>query len=655
MRSQAKARTLALGVVLLPLVLAGERTTANASGAGSSGGVIDIEVRYPARHQLIVPDSNFIFGSVGSGGVALEIDGHPVTVEGNGAFLAWLPVPDAGRGDTAAYMLRAVEGPDTATAVLSILRPPSRPPSGSETPWLLTTPLERPSDRWYEPGGEFALSVLGEGGAEVELAAGNRRFPLRDLGPERGSLHRYAGRIDAAALHAAACEAGDCRSGTTALPTGEGDSIFVAIDTVTAGLVARSGADVTRSPVSFHLAPRPDPAPGIKLVEAEDPVNGQSGVVVGRPTAFGPYRWRFPEGTVARVATRVGSRVALDLGGGLRAWVASEDILWEPDPLPETPARAFGGRAEPAGGRIDFRVGLSHAAPARVVQTGPRAIRLTVYGAVGEMDRIALGAATGVTAIDWVQEAPSRLHIDLELDWPIWGHRLSIEHGDPRAYEGPRTSAPRPADSPAGGVVLRLAIRRPPPIDPAAPLRGRRIAVDPGHPGAGSYGPTGYYEGDANLAVARRLASLLEAAGARPILVRDGRRAVGLYERTLRAREEDAELFVSIHNNAVPDGVRPFDVAGTSTFYYHRHSAALAREVQDGMVRQMGLRDLGPLWGDLAVVREPWMPAILTEGAFMMVPAQEAALRTPEFQERYARGVLEGIEAYLREFTERMP
>jgi len=41
------------------------------------------------------------------------------------------------------------------------------------------------------------------------------------------------------------------------------------------------------------------------------------------------------------------------------------------------------------------------------------------------------------------------------------------------------------------------------------------------------------------------------------------------------------------------------------------------------------------------------MPSILAEGAFMMFPRQEAALKTREFQEAYARGVLWGIEEFL--------
>ena len=107
-------------------------------------------------------------------------------------------------------------------------------------------------------------------------------------------------------------------------------------------------------------------------------------------------------------------------------------------------------------------------------------------------------------------------------------------------------------------------------------------------------------------------------------------------------------MFVSIHLNALPDGVNPYAAQGTGTYYFNAPSAPLARAVQAGMVRRMGLRDLGTYYDNLAVVRPTWMPSVLCEGAFIMIPEQEAAMRTPEFQGRYARGVAEGIEAYFR-------
>jgi N-acetylmuramoyl-L-alanine amidase len=82
-------------------------------------------------------------------------------------------------------------------------------------------------------------------------------------------------------------------------------------------------------------------------------------------------------------------------------------------------------------------------------------------------------------------------------------------------------------------------------------------------------------------------------------------------------------------------------------------SEPLARPVQRGLVRHMGLPNLGIYYDNLAVVRPAWMPSVLTEAAFVIIPEQEAALRTPEFQERYARGIADGLEEYFRSLRRR--
>jgi N-acetylmuramoyl-L-alanine amidase len=57
-------------------------------------GPIAIDVVYPGENaQVAVRDSTFIFGSVGTGEAQLRINGAPVEVAANGAFLAFLPVP----------------------------------------------------------------------------------------------------------------------------------------------------------------------------------------------------------------------------------------------------------------------------------------------------------------------------------------------------------------------------------------------------------------------------------------------------------------------------------------------------------------------------------------------------------------------------------
>jgi N-acetylmuramoyl-L-alanine amidase len=180
------------------------------------------------------------------------------------------------------------------------------------------------------------------------------------------------------------------------------------------------------------------------------------------------------------------------------------------------------------------------------------------------------------------------------------------------------------------------------------PLRGLTIAVNAGHPPAGSTGPTGLYEAVPTLAISERLKTILEARGARVVMTRTNAEPLALAIRPVLARQAGAHAFVSIHLNALPDGVNPFTAHGTGSYYFHPSSELLAREVQRGMVRRMGLRDLGIFYDNLSDLRHPWMPSVLCEGAFIMIPEQEAAVRTVEFQERYALGVADGLEAYFR-------
>ncbi|HZE76475.1 MAG TPA: N-acetylmuramoyl-L-alanine amidase, partial [Gemmatimonadales bacterium] len=198
------------------------------------------------------------------------------------------------------------------------------------------------------------------------------------------------------------------------------------------------------------------------------------------------------------------------------------------------------------------------------------------------------------------------------------------------------------------GTDLVLDVRRPPRISRGRPLDGRLIVVDPGHPPLGATGPTGLYEGDANLAVAQRLRAMLEAGGARVVMTRTTGAPVDLGARVRLADSVGAELLISIHNNALPDGVNPFSNNGTSVFYNQPRSLPLARAIQRALVQDLGLRDLGVGRGDLALARPTWMPAVLCEGLFMTIPDQEAALRTKEGQELYAKGVYEGIVEYLK-------
>ena len=280
--------------------------------------------------------------------------------------------------------------------------------------------------------------------------------------------------------------------------------------------------------------------------------------------------------------------------------------------------------------REDVVIPLGQRAP-YFVEEGERSITLTLYGVLGNTDIVNYASTDSmVRTVEWKQVGTERAIVTVNLRAAPFGYLVLWENN---------------------ALVLKLRGR--PAIDVSRPLAGLTIAVDPGHPPIGATGPTGLYEATATLPIGVQLQRMREERGARVVMTRTTDAAVALGDRPIIARRANVHAFVSIHLNAYADGTNPFVAPGTGTYYFRSHSEPLAREVQKGMVSQLGLIDLGINYDNLAVVRGTWFPAVLCEGAFVILPDQEAALRTPEFQERYARGVADGIEAYFRRLSSR--
>src|SRR6185503_856702 len=94
-------------------------------------GPLQISVTYPKPEQMLtVRDSNFIFGTVGTGDAALRINGVAVPVWPNGAFMGWLPVPT-----DSAPRYELLAGNATATARLTLpVRIPPAPDTSHRVP-----------------------------------------------------------------------------------------------------------------------------------------------------------------------------------------------------------------------------------------------------------------------------------------------------------------------------------------------------------------------------------------------------------------------------------------------------------------------------------------------------------------------------------------
>ncbi len=650
-----------------------------------SAAPLTIDIVYPVDSQFVsARDSTFVFGSVSHPRAEVFVGGIPVEVHSNGAFLAWVPIPRE-HGDTSA-LFQAVAVTDgieatTATRWVRVPRKPLDLPGDAlavdttsfsvqgvvwalpDEPLRLTVRATPGAAAWVEwPGGE--RFVLAEREAIERAVRGELTGPAVNDGRSQGSV--YAGEVAARGplgrgaveparlpppplpplylprdtAVAGAAGGGGGRPAAGVGPEGEAglgraaaqEAAGVRADTLPRAVLGLArGGDTLRVPIPLDLwVLDPYRLPVVASVDAPSPT-GTDGIVYGRPTAQGTYVWFFHDGQRLQVSGREGDRLRVRLGPDLHAWIDRTEQVPLPEGTPPPQARVQAIEMAPRPQAVDVRISLGDRVPYLVTEGGRR-VELTLYSAYSETDWVYYGEARSfVREARWRQDPGGVFVLTLELEDEPWGYR--VEQGD---------------------ESLTLTVRRPPAIERGDPLRGRKIAVDPGHPPGGATGPTRLYEGDVNLAIALRLKEMLEDEGAEVLLTRThGADSVPLYARPLIAESANAEILVSIHNNALPDGIRPFDRHGTMVFYFHPHSVDLARALQEQLLRTLGLRDLGIGRANLALARGTWMPAALTEGAFIMIPEQEALLRTPEFQERYARGVLKGIEGFLKRRTRR--
>jgi len=176
--------------------------------------------------------------------------------------------------------------------------------------------------------------------------------------------------------------------------------------------------------------------------------------------------------------------------------------------------------------------------------------------------------------------------------------------------------------------------------------------IDPGHGGSdpGAIGPTGVQEKVVNLAVARKVAVLLQPVMS-VVLTRDTDKALGanasadLTARANMANQSGADVFVSIHCNSATDP----SAHGTETHCYPGSVRAktLAQMIQKRLVPALGLTDRGVRESNFAVLRQTHMPAALVELAFISNSVEEKLLQSDEFQDKAALAISQGICDFL--------
>ncbi len=182
--------------------------------------------------------------------------------------------------------------------------------------------------------------------------------------------------------------------------------------------------------------------------------------------------------------------------------------------------------------------------------------------------------------------------------------------------------------------------------------RGRfKVVIDPGHggPDPGAVGINDLRETDVVLDVALQVAQLLQAKGVQVLMTRTSEVDVDLPPRAALANSSGADLFLSIHANALTMA-RP-DVNGIETFYFESPRArALAQAVQDQVLAvSPGSPDRGARTARFYVIRRTVMPSALVEMGFVTGDLDSPRLADAAHRRRLALAISRGLLNVLRQ------
>ncbi|MGM0878727.1 MAG: N-acetylmuramoyl-L-alanine amidase CwlD [Bacillota bacterium] len=193
------------------------------------------------------------------------------------------------------------------------------------------------------------------------------------------------------------------------------------------------------------------------------------------------------------------------------------------------------------------------------------------------------------------------------------------------------------------------------------PLTGKVIYLDPGHggPDGGAVGSS-TLEKDISLSITLLVRDYLQEQGALVILTREKdvdladentsgysrRKAEDLKKRVKLINESDAELFLSIHLNAIPSA----RWSGAQTFFNGKfiENENVAKYIQDELRRNLENteRKAKPIDG-VYLLKNTVKPGALVEVGFLSNPQEEKLLSTEKYQEKVAASIYNGILRYF--------
>jgi N-acetylmuramoyl-L-alanine amidase len=275
-------------------------------------------------------------------------------------------------------------------------------------------------------------------------------------------------------------------------------------------------------------------------------------------------------------------------------------------------------------------------------------------------------------------------------------HRLVLDlsYSPQQALVAKQQKPNTPAQTPQNTVAEKTLKSKPVKTNKVLPRRDIVVAIDPGHGGqdSGALGKNGTKEKDIVLSIAKRLAKLVDKEpGMRSYLTRDSDVFISLRQRIRRARENGADMFISIHADAfhkrsargssvyvlsdrgasseaaqiLADRENAADLAGgisledkddllASVLLDLSQTASLEASLEVANTVLSGLKRVGNVHkkqvesAAFVVLKSPDIPSVLVETAFISNPEEERKLRSSSHQSKLAQAMMVGIRNYFQ-------
>lgn len=349
-----------------------------------------------------------------------------------------------------------------------------------------------------------------------------------------------------------------------------------------------------------------------------------------------------PQGTRARITGREGEYLRLDYGG----WIKADEtrILRAKIPARSLIRSASSRQVE---GWTEVYFPLQVPVPVTVKQEDNR-LTLTLYNTIAQTDTIRFDDNPLIERMDW-QPLLSPMGEEKEgVEYTFhfktkqqWGYKLRYE-----------------------GTTLVLSLKHPPEIGKGfessflanilepKPLSGMYILIDPGHGSEndlGAKGPTGYPEKDVNFVVSYLLQNELLKRGARVFMTRKGDEDLFPKDRVKMINDEEPDLSISVHYNALPDYGNALKTQGIGIFWYHPQAHSLSVFLHNYLVEKLNRPSYGVFWNNLALTRPAVTPSILLELGFMINPEEFEWIINPQEQRKLAAALADGIVEWTQQ------